>query len=275
MASILEYHMSAKEHELAARGRVPANSGHPLHKGTPREVFVKEFLEAHLPYSVAIGTGEIIDHRSQPSEQRNQFDIVLYKSSYPKIDVGGNVSAFLVESVIATIEVKSNLGKDGLYEAMKAAKSAKSLEKKTRMVFETGYRPPKIINYVLAYDGPASMETIHGWIPEHQEKLGIQRQPLPQEHQKRMKFASESIDGVFVLEKGFVHFDNVPFGFVPSEARKKYPQARWVILEASKGSLLTLFLYLQYAATSLAAESLDHIPYLGDGFPGKLKLGGA
>ncbi|MBB6246225.1 DUF6602 domain-containing protein [Rhodanobacter sp. A1T4] len=68
--------MDAKENALIAISRIPANSGHSLHKGTPREAFIREFLQSHLPENVAIGTGEIIDASSQPRAQRNQFDIV-------------------------------------------------------------------------------------------------------------------------------------------------------------------------------------------------------
>ena len=41
-------HMSAVEEQLLATSKIPANSGHSLHKGTPREAFIREFLEAHL-----------------------------------------------------------------------------------------------------------------------------------------------------------------------------------------------------------------------------------
>ncbi|WP_320660073.1 DUF6602 domain-containing protein [Enterobacter asburiae] len=57
-------HMSAVEEQLLATSKIPANSGHSLHKGTPREAFIREFLEAHLPSTLAIGTGEIIDSES-------------------------------------------------------------------------------------------------------------------------------------------------------------------------------------------------------------------
>ena len=60
-------HMSAVEEQLLATSKIPANSGHSLHKGTPREAFIREFLEAHLPSTLAIGTGEIIDSDSSPN----------------------------------------------------------------------------------------------------------------------------------------------------------------------------------------------------------------
>lgn len=120
---MLYSHMKAVEEHLLAISKVPANSGHSLHKGTPREAFIREFLEKHLNSTVAIGTGEIIDSRSKPNEQRNQFDIVIYKRNYPKLDFGGGVSGFLAESVVATIEVKSTLDKAGIEQAVRAARA--------------------------------------------------------------------------------------------------------------------------------------------------------
>ena len=58
---MLKSHMDAIENHLVAISKIPANSGHTLHRGTPREAFIKEFLEKHLNANVAVGTGEIID----------------------------------------------------------------------------------------------------------------------------------------------------------------------------------------------------------------------
>lgn len=89
---MLTAHINAVEDHLLAISKIPANSGHSLHKGTPREAFIREFLESHLNSTVAIGTGEIIDFQSQPSGKRNQFDIVIYKRNYPRLDFGGGVT---------------------------------------------------------------------------------------------------------------------------------------------------------------------------------------
>ena len=86
---MLKSHIDAMENHLLAISQVPEHSGHSLHKGTPREAFIKEFLVGHLGEHVAIGTGEIIDANSTPGESRNQIDIVIYKRSYPKLDFGG------------------------------------------------------------------------------------------------------------------------------------------------------------------------------------------
>ena len=57
-------HIDVREGALLVVSRIPANSGHTLHRNTPREAFVREFLELHFPASLAIGAGEIIKDNS-------------------------------------------------------------------------------------------------------------------------------------------------------------------------------------------------------------------
>ncbi|MGH9644761.1 MAG: DUF6602 domain-containing protein, partial [Terriglobales bacterium] len=216
---MLKSHMDAKENALVAISKVPANSGHSLHKGTPREAFIREFLESHLSENVAIGTGEIIDASSQPGAQRNQFDIVIYKKNYPKLDFGGGVSGFLVESVIATVEVKSMLTYKDMEQAVVAARNAKALTPNVTTSFMAGYIPPKLLNYAVAYDGPAQMQTVYGWLPQIHAALGITVPDLPEDQVQRLQTASPSLDGVFILNKGFLYFDNVPTGLAIDQTR--------------------------------------------------------
>ena len=197
---MLYSHMQAVEEQLLAISKIPANSGHSLHKGTPREAFIREYLEKHLNSTVAIGTGEIIDSRSKPGEQRNQFDIVIYKRNYPKLDFGGGVSGFLAESVVATIEVKSTLDKAGIEQAVRAARAAKALKKNEVKSFSSGYIPPSILSFVVAYDGPAKMETVHAWVKEVYSSNGISEPKLPPND--RAAVAGPALEGVFVLGKG-------------------------------------------------------------------------
>jgi hypothetical protein len=52
---MLKSHMDAVETSLIHISKIPANAGHTLHRGTPREAFIKEFLEGHLSANVACG----------------------------------------------------------------------------------------------------------------------------------------------------------------------------------------------------------------------------
>jgi hypothetical protein len=82
--------------------------GHNASRGAARELFIKDFLIPFLPPNVGVGTGEIINHRG---ERSNQIDIVLYnRGRLPPVLLGtGDLGIFPWECVIATIEVKSQL----------------------------------------------------------------------------------------------------------------------------------------------------------------------
>jgi len=259
---MLKAHMTAVENALLTTSKIPATSGHPLHKGTPREAFIKEFLENHLPSSVAIGTGEIIDANSSPNQSRNQHDIVIYKRSYPKLDFGGGISGFLVESVIATIEVKSRLTQTEFGRASKAAHNSKTLVPNTISSFRAGYVPPAVLNYVVAYDGPSSMKTVYGWVSPEYRKLGLGSLVLPLTPQDRQSTAAEALDAVLVLGKGFLYFDNIPYGFVSDQIRQTRPSANWVFADTPTGNILLLFSMIQMATANVEAKWLNPLPYL-------------
>lgn len=265
---MLKTHIDAREATLLAISQVPAGAGHPLHKGTPREAFIREFLEGHLSERVAIGTGELIDSNSVPNppqnQQRNQFDIVLYKRDFPRLDIGGGINAFLAESVVATIEVKSTLNQQDMQQAVRAARQAKSLTRNVVTSFLTGYHPPSILSYVVAYDGPAHMNTVHGWLAPIHANLGIPTPQLAPTLQQRLIVPSPSVDGVFVLDKGFVVFDNSPISFVTDQLRQQNPNANWHIVDVQRGSLLLFFLLLTTAVSGVSASWLNPLPYLAN-----------
>jgi len=270
---LLRSHMDAVETSLLAISRIPANSGHSLHKGTPREAFIKEFLTHHLSERVAVGTGEIIDSKSKPNEQRNSIDIVIFKRDYPRLDFGGGIQGFLVESVIATIEVKSTLDKDDVRQAMKAARSVKSLEPSVVQSFSAGFRPPGILSFVVAHDGPAKMLTVKNWITEVATELDVDYPTMPPSAKKRQAIASPAIDGIYVLGKGFVQFDNFPLGFITDEMRETHPDTKWAIGTTATGNLLLLFTFLTVSASGIAGSSLNPIPYLSQFVLSGIELG--
>jgi hypothetical protein len=259
---MLKAHLDAHEALLAAFAKVQSHAGHTIHKGSPRELFVREFLHDHLPPIVSIGTGEVIDAASKPGEPRNQHDIVIFRNNYPKLYFGGGISAFLVESVVATIEVKSTLSKDGLGNAIKAAHATKALVPHVTTAMHTGYLPPTVLNYVMAYDCDARMSTVYKWIGEIHDTLGITDAPLPVTAAERIKVPAPSLDAIFVAGKGFAYFDNVPYSVASDELRAQHTNMRWVYADAESGNLLMLFLFLHAATSGVAIRWLNPIPYL-------------
>jgi hypothetical protein len=270
---MLKTHIDAVEGTLLAISKIPASAGHSLHKGTPREAFIREFLEKHLSKKVSIGTGEIIDQKSEPNQPRNQYDLVIYNNDYPKLDFGGGIDAFLAESVIATIEVKSSLTKDGIVQAVQASVVAKSLLRSTVKSFSAGYIPPSILNFAVAYDGPAKLSTILNWILATHRETQIELPEMSPYLEERQKIPSPSIDAVFVLGKGFICFDNSPISFCSDERRLKHPETRWIMVECKQGSLLYLFTILLQATNNIQGAWLDPIPYLEKFYADDVTLG--
>lgn len=255
---MLRTHMNAIENQLITTSKIPANAGHSLHKGTPREAFIKEFLEGHLSSNVSIGTGEIIDASSKPREPRNQYDIVIYNRDFPKLDFAGGVNCFLIESVVATIEVKSLLDYAGINQSTKAAHNAKELTPSVSETFSSGWVPPKVLNYVVAYDGPGQMSTVHGWIEKSHTDNGI---PFPSwTSETRGDTSGTALDGVFLLGKGIVTLDNNPVTIrTPSKRTEIH-----TIHDSSEENLLMLFLMLQASWKNIQGRWLDPVPYVNN-----------
>lgn len=252
---MLKAHMNAIEDQLLATSKIPANSGHPLHKGTPRESFIKQYLQSHLSDNVAIGTGEIIDASSSPGAARNQFDIVVYKRNYPKLDFGGGVSGFLVESVIATIEVKSILDQVAINQSVQAAHTLKQLVPNVRRAMSSGWIPPKVLSYVVGYTGPSNMATVYGHILQSHKSFRI---PLPSwTAATKTQTPGTSLDGVFLLKTGFVKLDNTPLNLNPTNR-----PGIFTVCDSKDNNILMLFLSLQNAFDNMEAAWLNPSPYI-------------
>ena len=168
----------------------------------------------------------------------------------------------MVESVVAIIEVKSLLNKEELRKSIKNAHRVKSLERNIIKSFTTGYIPPDIISYVIAYDATSSnMETIYGWITSIYEEEEIKYPEGGSTLNERIKVGSPSIDLVTILGKGFIKYDNIPLSFINDQHRQEYPNSKWEISAMERGSLFLFFLHLTTAISGISASWLNPIPY--------------
>ena len=258
---MLRAHFNNMEKILSAQGASVAITGHSVHKGTPREEFISKFLKDHLPSNISIGTGEIIDHQSKPGDQRNQYDIVLYRNEYPKISFSETISAFLIESVVATLEIKSTLTYDELKTSIKSAHNAKVLAPSYEEVFSISNFSRGIRNFLVAYNGPQKMQTVQGWVDKAHQELGISVPMLPNNH-TRFNIPSPSLDAIFILEKGFVHYDNFIAGIDTTQIRLQQPSINWVSADSQDGNLLYLFHMLHQLIKSVQGRFLNPAPYL-------------
>ena len=90
---------------------------HNLTKGELRELFVSDLLNHFLADQYGIGSGIIIN---QAGLQSKQTDIIIYdKRIIPPFILHQSLGVFPVESVLAVIEVKTNLTKDAILKTEK------------------------------------------------------------------------------------------------------------------------------------------------------------
>jgi len=243
---MLENHLNAIEEVLCAQGKIASNAGHPNLIGNPKEWFIRNFLMDHLPETVKIGQGEIINSRTVLKESRNQSDIVLYRQDYPVISYSQDNNAFLYESVIATIEVKSTIDLKGFRKACKASINHK--ERKYIQDFDPNrpHRPvgnieslitPPLTTYVVAYDGPEKISTAAKWLPRVSMELDATPDKL--------------VDLIVILGKGTIwRLESFP----PFEGM----QNKWGAIGQQDKNLLILFLHLLFQISPIGNTVVEY-----------------
>ena len=148
---------------LAAQAEVAAGTGHASTTGRIRETLIQQFLVPHIPRTLQVRSGVIIDSKGARSRQQ---DCVIVDTRLPLIDVGSQTDALLIaESAVATIEVKSHLGTSELSDTLESVAQTKALFRSGEQTYHKGgayLRVPKpfpILAYVFAYDG-LNLETV-------------------------------------------------------------------------------------------------------------------
>jgi len=99
--------------------------GHNASIGAAREFFVKRILRSFLPPYVHIGSGQIMNHLG---ERSRQMDVIIYDPKFPFFDIAPGTGVYLYEGVIATVEIKTSLGKRELRSSLRNCESACSLD---------------------------------------------------------------------------------------------------------------------------------------------------
>jgi len=240
--------------------------------GPLREAFVKSFLSKHLAENAKIGSGEIFDRNSTDDYQsRNQQDLVIYDPSFPKLDFDVlDIRLFLAESVFSTIEVKSTLSKDELSRACISASKTKKLVRNLQRRAPTAnltfpnsgsWWPLGITNFVVAYNGP-TISTVHSWLAEIHKDAKIDYPEVFKSD--RDKLPAPSVDGIFILGKGFLVYNNNPL-FVIENAEETPNTNRWMMSDQSTGNLQFLFWLITHVTSGL-----DISPYLTAKIPAVL-----
>lgn len=214
MTTLFDEHFEKIAARLTAESDIAKSFSHNTNKGNIREAFVKEFLTGHLPDFCGVGSGEIIHHQTEANEKRNQLDVILHSSRYPKLPGAAGVDLYFVETVSSVIEVKSVLTKEELRKAVQSSKKIKQYPNNSTQKFNPNGMIETIRPYthVFAYECEVSLDAILGWMKELSEEDDYNLKALMEaDPQKRSYFNNLFLDGVFVLNKGFVTVDASPF----------------------------------------------------------------
>ncbi len=107
---------AALEHESRQAGLLE----HAPSVGAAREFLVKRVLRTILPPYVHIGTGRVQDGNGNVS---SQIDVLVVDPRFPPFEIESGIGLYLLESVIASIEVKSTLTTTSLRSALDNGRS--------------------------------------------------------------------------------------------------------------------------------------------------------
>lgn len=195
--TILAQHLINNAEALQQLGKDIGLLNHCVNLGTAREGLIANFLKQNLPESIGYHPGELFDHKGTRS---GQIDIVLHPITSPKINLYNTINLFPAETVLATIEVKSNLDKKDINNALDSSVKVKALEFIERDAH--GYERisgiadfEKIPFVVFAYQG-SDISTLIKNMEEHSEKTGINFRSFP--------------DLIVVLDKNYSLFKKFP-----------------------------------------------------------------
>jgi hypothetical protein len=126
---LLLAHLKNNREALLQYSKLIGIAKHSVNLGTARECLIVNFIQKNLPEYISYHSGEIFDTKENRS---GQIDIILHPITSPKINLQNTINIFPAETVLAAIEVKSNLttGKrtGTLSEALVSCKKLKELD---------------------------------------------------------------------------------------------------------------------------------------------------
>ena len=211
---LLQAHFARIAKRLEAEGEAARSFDQGTNRGQIREAFIRELLSHNTSPFSGIGTGEIIHSGSTKEKRRRQLDVVIHNNRYPKISLATGIDLFFIETVSSFVEIKSRLTKAHIRQAAVVSKEIKANAQIEEQRFNpTGMvRRPRPYSFVFAYDGPAKITTTLNWMKEISSEDEYNIDGLKGvDGDSRDYFDHLFIDGVFILGRGFVCLDSLPF----------------------------------------------------------------
>ncbi len=262
MGNILSSHFDSIRERLTSEGKLANSFQNSTNKGNIRETFARELLDNSTSQFCSVGSGEIIHRDMNVDDKRNQIDVVVYNNRFLKLSGAGGVDLFFVETVSSFMEVKSTLSKSDIRQAAEASKRIKIYPYAPPQRFNpTGMvKTPHPYSFLFAYDTDASsIQKVAEWMKEvaaeDEYNLTTLKETDPAD---RYFFPNLFLDGIFVLNKGYVSIDASPCQS-PSMERPEVPKDHiWILGE--DGELENLWALVNIVSEKLLWNYID----LGD-----------
>lgn len=119
-ATLIQQFATSLVRGMLERADALSQLDHKLLKGELRELLVSEVLRPFLTHPFETGSGIVVNQRGQ---QSRQTDVIVYDATVlPPFVKAQHLGVYPAECVLATVEVKSELRKEGLLSAEDAAK---------------------------------------------------------------------------------------------------------------------------------------------------------
>ena len=145
-------------------------------RGSSRENILREYIKQLLPQKSAVGNGIITDVNGTQSKQQDFF---VYDAFNSPIFLHMESSCIIpVESVYATVEVKSTLTKETLKQSIENIRSVKQLE--ITVLKNSPFIPAQfnfILGTVFSYTSDSAIETVVQNVDEICRDIPKEKQP--------------------------------------------------------------------------------------------------
>ncbi|MGN1299320.1 MAG: DUF6602 domain-containing protein [Candidatus Scatovivens sp.] len=217
-------------------------------KGTIREDKLKEYLKKLLPQKYNITSGCIVDANEKQSKQQ---DFIIYDNfNSPSFIASEKEQVVPIESVYATVEVKSTLTIDELKKSLKNIESVQMLERVKPMfnpLVISSIKAP--ICMVFAYTSDTSLENIVKHVDEINKEILVKNR----------------VSIICVLDKGII-FGVDKYGFINIELN---PSDRTIYV--THNDVLENNLYLFYLLMISGLNNINLPPVNLMGYAEKVK----
>lgn len=189
-----------RQQELYGAYKTSAALGHSVAKGNERELIASQFLSQHMPSAVEVSQGILIDQDTVDfslltQTTSPQLDLLLVISNLPHMTLYGGSKMFFAESVIAVIEVKTELSVSGIDGILQHCRKVKERRRQVLGIYWresddlTSGPSEKVPYYVIAFDSSKNAEEIMTILRKKGSEAG-----LSEEEQK-----ATQPDGIFTL----------------------------------------------------------------------------